>query len=56
MTGKMALFEKFEVAVDGRRVVGTIDRLAPINRPEVMEPDNFVKTVANNRGLKQFLA
>ena len=51
MTGKMGLFEKFEVAVYGRRIVGTIDRLAIINRPEVMEPDNFVKTVANNRGV-----
>jgi hypothetical protein len=51
MTGTMSLFEKFEVAVYGRHIVGTIGRLAIINRPEVMEPDNFVKTVANNRGV-----
>jgi len=51
MTGKMPLFAKFEVAVYGGKVVGTISRLAIIGRPELIEPDRFVSTVAKNRGL-----
>ena len=51
MTGKMPLFAKFEVAVYGGKVVGTISRLAIIGRPELIEPDRFVSTVAKNRGV-----
>jgi hypothetical protein len=52
MTGKMPLFEKFEVAVYGRHTIGNIDRVAIVSRPEVIDPDGFVATVAANRGYK----
>lgn len=50
MTGKMPLFEKFEVAAYGRNTIGTLSRAAIIARPDQIDPDNFVVTVATNRG------
>jgi hypothetical protein len=51
MTGKMSLFAKFEVAVHGRKTVGTVLKTSMIILPEMIEPDSFVLTVARNRGL-----
>lgn len=51
MTGEMSLFAKFEVAVHGRKTVGTVLRTSMIILPEMVEPDSFVLTVAKNRGL-----
>ncbi|MCG6975077.1 MAG: hypothetical protein LJE56_01570 [Acidiferrobacterales bacterium] len=50
MIGKMPLFEKFEVAVYGRHTIGILSRAAIIARPDQIDPDNFVVTVATNRG------
>jgi hypothetical protein len=50
MTGKMALFEKFEVAVYGRHTIGKLARVGIVVRPDQIDPDSFVVTVATNRG------
>lgn len=51
MSGEMSVFAKFEVAVHGRKTVGTVLRTSMIILPEMVEPDSFVLTVARNRGL-----
>ena len=52
MKGKMRLFEKFEIAVYGRNTIGALNRVAIVARPDQIDPDSFVVTVATNRGYK----
>ena len=50
MSGNMALFEKFEVAAYGRHTIGKLARVVIVARPDQIDPDSFVVTVATNRG------
>ncbi len=51
MTGEMPIIARFQVAEYSQKTRGAIDRIALLNRPEVVLPDNFVEHVAVNRGV-----
>ena len=51
MTGNMPVFERFKVAEYGATKRDRIERLALLNREDVVLPDNFVENVATNRGM-----
>jgi hypothetical protein len=51
MTGDMPIIARFQVAEYSQKTRGAIDRIALVNRPEVVLPDNFVENVAVNRGV-----
>lgn len=51
MTEDMPIIARFQVAEYSQKTRGAIDRIALVNRPEVVLPDNFVEHVAVNRGV-----
>ena len=51
MTGMMSIFDRFQVAEYGASKQRQIRQLALLNREEIVQPDNFVENVADNRGM-----
>jgi hypothetical protein len=50
ISGAMPVMERFEVAAYSATTRAAIAKLAMLNRPDVVLPDNFVENVAVNRG------
>jgi hypothetical protein len=50
ISGAMSIIDRFEVAAYAATTRTTIAKLAMLNRPDVILPDNFVENVAVNRG------
>jgi hypothetical protein len=50
ISGHMPVIDRFEVAAYAATTRKVIARLAMLNRPDVILPDNFVENVAVNRG------
>jgi hypothetical protein len=51
MTGKLGVFDRFEVTEYGASKRDQLMRFALLNRKDVVLPDNFVENVAVNRGM-----
>lgn len=51
MTGEIQIFSSFMVAKYGVKMRGIISKTALVCREDQMLPDNFVETVAVNRGV-----
>ena len=51
MTGEIKIFESFNVAEYGVKMIGIISKTALVGREDQMLPDNFVENVAVNRGV-----
>lgn len=50
ISGDMPIIDRFEVAAYAAKTRKVIAKLAMLNRPDVILPDNFVENVAVNRG------
>ena len=50
ISGNMPIIDRFEVAAYAAKTRKMIAKLAMLNRPDVILPDNFVENVAVNRG------
>lgn len=50
ISGEMPIIDRFAVASYAEKTRDVIARLAMVNRPDVVLPDNFVENVARNRG------
>jgi hypothetical protein len=51
ITGEMPVMERYQVAEYSEVTRKNIDKIAMVNRDDVVLPDNFVENVAVNRGI-----
>jgi hypothetical protein len=51
MTGKISTFDRYDSAMYGQVIKGTVSRMAIVGPPNLVLSDNFFENVALNRGL-----